>query len=208
MEMKTIDLFVTKNEKFVTNISQKYQNATVKSVKTRYMMCTSYDDNNEYNGLDIELPCIDCKEGVAHFELCKENLQASFKINAADDPIIVFEEDEPGVEHHIFEKITDNEINQEIKQGCLYKFQKAFTNEWFLAVVQSVGSSLITLNKLDVARDKNYNPTLYGLHQQKDIFSILTSDAVCVEKYKNYIITELCDLAIMFDDENDNSAEE
>jgi hypothetical protein len=207
--MKTIDLFMTKNERVVTNISQKYQTATVKSLKTRYMTLSSYDENNEYTGFDIDLRCIDCKDGVAYFEICKEGHKPTdFTINAADDPIIVFDKDESGVEHHVFEKISDYEINQEIKQGCLYKFQKAFTNEWFLAVVQSVGSSLITLNKLDISRDKRYNPTLYSLCQNKDIFGICVSDMVCIEKFKNYVVTKLLDLTTAFDDNDEDDIEE
>jgi hypothetical protein len=201
MKLERLDLFVMKNERFVTNISKAYKTATVKSLRTRYVTFTSYDENNEYTGIKIELRNIDPEHGIVHFEIYKENCHSThFWIDADDDPIIVFN-NEPDVEYHIFRKIADCEINPEIKPGRLYKFQKAFTNEWFLAVVQSVGPYVITMNKLDVVRDKTFSPTQYSLRQQKDLFSILTSDKFCIEKFKNYTVRELFDLTDMFDED-------
>lgn len=189
--MKTVNLFVTNNERIVTNISQACLNATVKSLKTRYMTLTSYDENNEYTGLEIALCSIDCEKGLVHFEKCKDGYEPiHFTMDVDDDPIIVFNDDEPGVEYHIFEKISDHKINPEIKQGCLYKFKKTFTDEWFLAVVQSVEPSLITFNKLYVTRDKNLG--IFRLYQEEEPFSMSPSDTATVERYKKYVVTELC----------------
>ena len=208
MILERLDLFVMKNEKFVTSISKTRQIATVKSLRTRYVTFTSYDENNEYTGLKIELCNIDPEHGIVHFEIYKENCHSThFWIDADDDPIIVFN-NEPDVEYHIFRKIADCEINEKITQGGLYMFHKGLTNERFLAVVQSVGPYSLTLNKLYVVRDNNFNPALYSLDQQKDIFGILASDPASVEKFKDYSVTKLCDLAIMFDDEMNEEIKE
>ena len=208
MILERLDLFVMKNEKLVTNISKAYKNATVKSLRTRHMTFTSYDENNEYTGLSIKLCNIDHKHGIVHAEICKEGCYSThFWMDADDDPIIVFN-NEPDVEHHIFGKVTDYEINQKITQGGLYLFHKGFTNERFLAVVQSIGTYQITLNKLDIMRDKTFSPTLYTLCQQADIFGISATDKFCIEKFKDYYVTKLCDLGIMFDDEMNEEMKE
>ena len=208
MILERLDLFVMKNEKLVTNISKAYQNATVKSLRTRYVTFTSYDENNEYTGLSIKLRNIDHKHGIVHAEICKEGCYSThFWMDAEDDPIIVFN-NEYNVEHHIFGKVTDYEINQKITQGGLYLFHKGLTHERFLAVVQSVGPYCLTLNKVSVSKDNNTSPTMYELCQKKNLFSILPSDPVSVEKFKDYYVTKLCDLGIMFDDEMNEEMKE
>lgn len=206
--MKKIDLLVTKNEKLVTNISKAYKTATVKSLRTRYVTFTSYDENNAYTGLNIELCNIDHEHGIVHSEIRKEGCYSMhFWMDADDDPIITFIS-EPGVEHHIFEKVADYEINQEIKEGGLYKFQNQVTYEWFLAVVYSVGAYQITLSKFDIMRNKTFSPTLYTLCQQADISGISTTDKFCIERFKNYKVTEVFDLTAAFDDDADEDEEE
>jgi len=208
--MKTIDLFVTKDEKLVMKIPKEFSKyAGLAKLRTPYMTLTSYNENGEYSGFDIALVDINLEEGYAKFMAGTSiaNPQ-TFTIKSADDPIVIFDEHDPGVEYHIFEKTVQYEINQEIKEGSLYKFQNAFTNEWFLAVVQSVGSYLITLNKLDIIRNKDYNPSLYSLCQNEDIFGICVSDMVCIEKFKNYVVTELFDLTTAFDDNDEDDIEE
>lgn len=203
--MKTIDLFVKRNEKLVTNISKAYKTATVKSLRMRYATFTSYDENNEYTGISIKLCNIDHEHGIFHFEICKDGCHSThFWTDAEDDPIIAFIS-EPGVEHHVFEKISDYEINQDIKEGGLYKFQDKVTNEWFLGVVHCVETYEITLSKFDIIRDKTFNPTLYTLCQQVDIISgISTTDKFCIDKFKNYTVTEIFDLTTAFGDDEDD----
>lgn len=209
--MKTIDLFVTKDEKLVINIPKEFSKyAGLAKLRTPYMTLTSYNENGEYNGFDIALVDINLEEGYAKFmaDTSIANPQ-TFTIKSTDDPIVVFDEHDPGVEYHIFEKTVQYEINQDIKEGGLYKFQNAFTNEWFLAVVQCVGTYQITLNKFDIMRDKTFSPTLYTLCQQPDIFGISTTDKFCINRFKNYKVTELFDLTVAFgDDDNDEEEEE
>lgn len=209
MKLERLDLFVMKNERFVTSISKTRQIATVKSLRTRYVTFTSYDENNEYTGIKIELRNIDPEHGIVHFEIYKENCHSThFWMDADDDPIIVFN-NEPDVEYHIFRKIADCEINQKITQGGLYLFHKGLTNECFLAVVQSVSPSFITFNKFDISRQQIYkNPSIYELHQQKNIDGLDIADPASVEKFKEYSVTKLCDLAIMFDGEMNEEIKE
>ena len=49
---------------------------------------------------------------------------------------------------------------------------------------------------------------MYELCQKKNLFSILPSDPVSVEKFKDYYVTKLCDLGIMFDDEMNEEMKE
>lgn len=202
--MKNIDLFVKKNEKLFTNIPPLFKRGGIAKLRTPYMTLTSYDENGYYNGFDIELMDINVEEGYAKFRAGTGNAgMQNFTIKCADDPIVVFDGYDPGVEHHIFEKTFQYEINQDIKQGGLYKFQDKVTNEWFLAVVQSVGTYQITLNKFDIMRDKTFSPTLYTVCQQADIFGISTTDKCCIDKFKNYTVTELLDLTAAFGDDDD-----
>ena len=196
--MKTIDLFVKKNDRWITNIPDSYIPSKLTMLKTRYMTLTSVDDDRR-TGLDIQLRHIDLIDGRVKFEICKYgHAPTSFKLGFDDDPIIIFADDKHKMEKHVFERVYDCKINQEIKPGGLYKFRNPFTDVGFLAVVQSVGYTFITLNKLDVIQDGIYKPTLYSLQQQKNIFNINTSDKVCVDEFKNYVVTELCDLNIVF----------
>lgn len=201
--MKTVDLLVVRDEKQVSNFQADDLPLGLNKLETEYMMLRSMNDNNEYTDIDITLVDINPKSGFALFRVNDGNsAPTEFVIKSKDDPVVELD-DELGKEYHVFSKTVHYEINQEIKQGVLYKFQKAFTHEWFLAVVQSVSPSLITLNKLDVTRDRKFNPTLYKLYQEGNIFSIPTSDTATVEEYKNYVVTELCDLTAAFDDEEE-----
>ncbi len=204
--MRTVDLFVTRNEKVVTNIPPLFKRAGLVKLKTQYMILTSYDENGEYNGFEIELMDINLEKGYAEFRAGTGNTDVqTFIIKCVDDPIVVFDEYEPGVEHHVFEKLIDYEINQDIKEGGLYKFHDTVTNDWFLAVVQCVGTYQITLNKFDIMRDKTFSPTLYTLCQQPDIFGIsTTASRFCIEKFKNYKVTELFDLTTAFGDKDED----
>lgn len=194
--MKTIELLVVRDEKQVSNFNADDLPLELDRLETAYMTLISATEN-KYTGIDITLVEVNPKSGFAVFSVNEGDCAPTeFVITSKDDPVVEYESEK----YHIFEKKVQYEINPEIKQGVLYKFQKAFTHEWFLAIVQSVGPSLITLNKLDVSRDKRYNPTLYSLSQQKDIFSILANDTDTVEAYKNYVVTELCDLTAVFDD--------
>lgn len=206
--MKTIDLFVTKDENVATNIPKEYSKRTdLAKLRTPYMTLTSYDENGEYNGFDIELMDINLEKGYAEFRVDTD--LKTFTIPYTDDPIVVFDEHDPGVEYHIFEKTVQYEINQDIKEGGLYKFQDTVTNDWFLAVVQCVGTYQVTLNKFDIMRDKTFSPTLYTLCQQPDIFGITTTDnRFCIEKFKNYKVTELFDLTTAFGDNDKDDEEE
>jgi hypothetical protein len=42
------------------------------------------------------------------------------------------------------------------------------------------------------------------LCQQPDIFGISTTDKFCIEKFKNYNVTELVDLTTTFGDDEDD----
>jgi hypothetical protein len=200
--METIDLLVVKDEKQVSNFQDDVLPLELNKLETEYMTLRSTNED-EYTGIDITLVEVNPKSGLALFKVhYGDSEPTEFVIGAKDDPVVELA-DELGIGYHIFEKDVQYEINPKIKQGCLYKFQKAFTHEWFLAIVQFVGSSLITLNKLDVSRDKRYNPTMFELDQQDQIFGILASDAATVEEYKNYVVTKLCDLTAAFDDEKE-----
>ena len=199
--MKTIDLFTVKNKGTIVMGPVSDTPISLNKLETKYMVLRSTDENNEYTGIDIELVDVNPESRMALFRVDDNNsAPTEFVIKAEDDPVIEFEDD-LGNEYHVFDIVSQYEINQEIKQGRLYKFQKAFTNEWFLAVVQSVGYSLITLNKLNVTKYTYINPTQYELCQREKLFSILTSDTATVEKFKNYVVTELCDLTSMTDDD-------
>jgi hypothetical protein len=201
--METIDLLVVKDEKQVSTFQADDLPLDLNRVETEYMTLKSTNDDDEYTGIDITLVEVNPKSGLALFKVhYGDSEPTEFVIGAKDDPIVELA-DELGIGYHIFENDVQYEINPKIKQGCLYKFQKAFTHEWFLAIVQSVGPSMITLNKLDVSRDKRYNPTMFELDQQDHIFGILASDAATVEEYKNYVVTKLCDLTAAFDDEEE-----
>ena len=197
--MKTVELLVVRDEKQISNFQADDLPLDLNRLETAYMTLISATEN-EYTGIDITLVDINPKSGFAVFRVNKgDSDPTEFVIKSTDDPVVepVYES---GKEYHIFEKDIQYEINPKIKQGCLYKFQKAFTHEWFLAIVQSVGPSLITLNKLDISRDKRYNPTMFELHQLDETFGILASDTGTVEEYKDYVVTELCDLTAAFDD--------
>ena len=199
-KMETIELLVLKNEEQVSTFQADDLPLDLNRVETEYMTLKSTNEDDEYTGIDITLVEVNPKSGLALFKVNEGDSEPTeFVIGAKDDPVVELA-DELGKGYHIFEKNAQYEINPEIKQGCLYKFQKAFTHEWFLAIVQSVGPSLITLSKLDVSRDKRYNPTMFELDQQDQIFGILANDAATVEEYKNYVVTKLCDLTAAFDD--------
>lgn len=198
-EMETVELLVTKDEKQVSTFQDDDLPLELNKLETEYMTLRSTNED-EYTGIDITLVEVNPKSGLALFKVNEgDSAPTEFVIGAKDDPVVelVYE---LGKEYHIFGKNARYEINPKIKQGCLYKFQKAFTNEWFLAIVQSVGPSLITLNGVDISRDKRYNPTMFELHQHDQTFSILASDTGTVEEYKNYVVTKLCDLTTTFDD--------
>ena len=207
--MKSIDLFVTKDWDVVTNIPELRKKVKLRSLKTRYVTYTSYDENGKYNGFNIWLCKIDCEAGIAHFERCKESDRPThFTMDLDDNPIVVFE-NAPGVEDRVFEKTVQYEINQDLKEGGLYKFQDTVTNDWFLAVVQCVGTYQVTLNKFDIMRDNTFSPTLYTLCQSADIFGITTTDnRFCIEKFKNYKVTELFDLTTAFGDDDEDDEED
>jgi hypothetical protein len=200
--MKTINLFTVKNKGTIV-MAPISDPISLNKLETNYMVLRSTDENNEYTGINITLVDVNPKSGMALFRVDDNNsAPTEFVIKEEDDPVVEFEDD-LGKEYHVFDYVSQYEINQEIKQGGLYKFQNAFTNEWFLAVVQSVGHSLITLNKLDVTKYTNINPTQYELSQRGKLFSILASDTETVEKFKNYVVTELCDLGAVYDNADD-----
>ena len=199
--MKTIYLFTVKTKGTIVMGPVSDMPISLNKLETKYMTLRSMDENNEYTGINIALVDVNPKSGIAVFRVDDKNsAPTEFVIKAEDDPVIELKDD-LGKELHVFDNVAQYEINQEIKPGRLYKFQKTFTNEWFLAVVQSVGYSLITLNKLDVTKYTNFDPAQYELSQRGKLFSILTSDAATVEKFKNYVVTELCDLTNIIDDD-------
>lgn len=201
--MKTIDLFTVKNKGTIVMTPVSDMPISLNKLETNYMVLRS----TKYTGINITLVDVNPKSGMAVFRVDNNNsAPTEFVIKAEDDPVVEFKDD-LGKEYHVFDNVYQYEINQEIKSGRLYKFQKAFTNEWFLAVVQSVGHTLITLNKLDVTKYTNINPTQYELCQREKLFSILASDTATVEKFKNYVVTELCDLANMIEDESDKEGD-
>jgi len=211
--MSSVDLFVVKDKKLMTNIPPLFKRAGLKKLVTPYMELRSFDEHGYYNGFDIELMDINLEKGYAEFRAGTGNTDmTTFTIEYIHDPVAIFDEYDPGIEHHIFGEIINYEINQEIKPGRLYKFQKAFTHEWFLAVVQSVSPSHITLNELGAMRFKKSSSSPYRLYQKGDTFSIYTSNETLVERYKTYVVSEVCDIADMFTDkyceEDDNNHEQ
>lgn len=79
-----MDLLIHKEDRWITNIPEEYQRATLKSLKTRYVTFTSYDENNEYTGLSIKLHNIDHKHGIVHAEICEGCCSAHFWMDADD----------------------------------------------------------------------------------------------------------------------------
>ena len=200
--MKTVELFTVKSKGTIV-MAPISDPISLNKLETNYMVLRSTDENNEYTGINITLVDVNPKSRFALFRVDDNNsAPTEFVIKAENDPVVEFEDD-LGKEYHVFDTVEQYEINPEIKQGRLYKFQKAFTHEWFLAVVQSVGQTLITLNKLNITKYTNINPTMYELFQRGKLFSILTSDTATVEKFKNYVVTELCDLGAICDNEDD-----
>lgn len=184
--MNRKSLFITKNRHYITNIPDSYEYEYLTSLKTKYMTLTAMDERS--NGFYIELCHINCEEGTVTFEVGKYGCDpTTFKLGIEDDPIIIFANDKHNIECHVFEQVCDYEINQDIIPGKLYKFTKASSNEFFLAIVTNVSKVTINLNKLIFVSVDGCNmiPTEIYVSDKKDI-----------DMYKDYLVTEMCDLGI------------
>ena len=187
--MSPKNLFITKNHQYITNIPDSYEHEYLTSLKTKYMTLTAMDERSSGGiGFYIELCHINCEEGTVTFEVGKYGCDpTTFKLGIEDDPIIIFANDKHNMECHVFEQVCDYEINQDIKLGKLYKFTKASSNEFFLAIVTNVSKVTINLNKLIFVSVDGCNmiPTEIYVSDKKDI-----------DMYKDYLVTEMCDLGI------------
>ena len=189
-----MDLLIQKDDHWITNIPESYQRAKLKSLKTRYVTYTSYDENNEYTGFNIELNWINCEKGLAQFGKWKDGYCGTiFNMDTDDDPIVVFD-DEPGVEHHIFEKISHYEINPDIKPGKLYSFQSSTYNERFLAIIQSVSKTKISYTEMVPMVSVDDVPEKYKVTSSFVTIDISTVIPETLEKFSDYTVTELCNL--------------
>lgn len=189
-----MNLLIPKDAHWITNIPESYQSATLKSLKTRYVTYTSYDENNEYTGFSIELRWINCEKGLAQFEKGKEgHCTTFFYMDADDDPIVVFDDDEPGVEHHIFEKVS-YEINPDIKPGKLYSFQSSTCYGHFLAIVQSVSKTKISYTEMVPMVSVDDVPEKYIVTSSFVTLDTSTAIPETLEKFSDYTVTELYDI--------------
>lgn len=109
------------------------------------------------------------------------------------DPIVVFD-DEPGVEHHIFEEVSHYEINPDIKPGKLYSFQSSTHNERFLAIIQSVSKTKISYTEMVPMVNVDDVPEKYRVTSSFVTIDISTVIPETLEKFSDYTVTELCDL--------------
>lgn len=181
--MKNEWLFVTRNEYKITNIPDSYIPARLQMLKTRYMTLTAVNNNNEPTGLYIQLRKINLCECTASFEVVLEgHVSTLFTIGIDDDPIIRFMDDEPGIEHHVFENVCDYEINKNIKPNTLYKLQKEGSDNFRLVIVTDV--TPYTMNFNEVKFSNNTKCTIMS-------YEINSTHKCDIDVYEDYIISEI-----------------